>query len=126
MLVSVLVDRYQRVYNRKRFFNEEYSNKMLFNDSFTRLQDHNECLESPIDIEKMFSSTLESDNEKEENDERSGKVRFLIGYISDDDSEYNQDKIDDNENEFIKKVAQELLHLKSIQMQSKSEDNIQS
>ncbi len=126
MLVSVLVGRYQRVYNRKRFFNEEYSDKMIFSDSFTRLKDHDECLESPIDIGKAFTSTLEIDNEKEENDERSGKVRFIIGYVSDEDSEINQDKTDGNENVFITKVAQELLQLKSMNSQSKSEDNLHS
>jgi hypothetical protein len=126
MLVSVLVGRYQRVYNRKRFFNEDYSDKKIFDDAFTRLKDHDECLENSIDIDKAFGSTAESDDEKEENDERSGKVRFIIGYVSDEEGEYNQDKTDANENEFITKVAQELFYLKSMKSQSKSIDNLQS
>jgi hypothetical protein len=116
MLVSVLVDRYQRVYTRKRFFNEEDSEKMIFTDSFIRLKNHDECNENPIDIEKEFGSVSEYDDqieEKQDNDERSGKVRFIIGYVSDEESENNQDKNDGNENEFINKVAQELFQLKS-------------
>ncbi len=129
MLVSVLVDRYQRVYTRKRFFNENYSEKMIFNDTFTRLKDSDECLESSIDIEKEFAGISECDDqieEKEDNDEPSGKVRFIIGYVSDEDSDNNQDKNDGNENEFINKVAQELLQMKSNKYRSISEDNSQS
>ncbi len=98
----------------------------MFNDSLLRLKSIDECLESPIDIEKAFDNTLESDNEKEENDERSGKVRFIIGYVSDEDSDNNQDKNDGNENEFIDKVAQELLQFKSNKYCSKSHDNLPS
>jgi len=69
-----------------------------------------------MDIEKEFGSVSECNDENEEgqdNDERSGKVRFIIGYVSDDDSESTHDKNDGNENEFINKVAQELLQLGS-------------
>jgi len=128
MLVSVLVGRYQRVFTRKRFFNEEYSEKTIFNDSFMRLKSNDECLESPIDIEKEFGSISECDDqieEKKDNDEPSGKVRFIIGYVSDEDSDNNHDKNDGNENEFITKVAQELLQLQSNKYRTKSEDNLQ-
>jgi len=128
MLVSVLVDRYQRVYKRKRFFNQEYSEKMMFDDPFIRLKSNDERLESSIDIEKEFGSISSSDDqieEKQDNDEPSGKVRFIIGYVSDEDSDNNQEKNNENENEFINKVAQELFQFKANRYRSISEDNLQ-
>ncbi len=125
MLVSVLVGRYQRVFTRKRFFNEDYSENIIFNDSFMRLKSNIECLESPIDIEKEFGSISECNDQIEDNDEPSGKVRFIIGYVSDEDSDNNHDKTDENENEFITKVAQELLQLQSNKYRTKSEDDLQ-
>jgi hypothetical protein len=130
MLVSVLVDRYQRVYTRKRFLNEEYSEKMIFDDTFIRLNTNDECLESQIDIEKEcdnFTKINDEIEEKQDNDEPSGKVRFIIGYVSDDeDTDNDQDKNDGDENEFINKVAQELLQTKSNKNRLMSKDNLQS
>jgi hypothetical protein len=90
MLVSVLVDRYQRVYKRKRFLNEDYSENMTFNNSSICLHNNDECIESPRDIEKEsnnISECINQNEEKQDNDERSGKVRFRIGCVSDDDED---------------------------------------
>jgi hypothetical protein len=119
MLVSVLVGRYQRVYTRKRFLNEEYSDSMIFNDSFISVNNNNECTENSTDIKKGSDHILESNNqseEKQDNEERSGKVRFFISYASDDsedDIDNDQDNNDGNETKLISKGAPELFQLKS-------------
>ena len=119
MLVSVLVGRYQRVYTRKRFLNEEYSDNMVFNNSFISVNNNNECLEKSTDIEKGSDHILECNDqseEKQDNQEHPGKVRFFISCTSDDneeDTDNNQDNNDGNETKLISKAAQELLQLKS-------------
>lgn len=105
MLVSILVGRYERVYNRKRFFKDDYSEKRMFKDSVILSKSQDQCAEIPTDIEKVFSPVSESDDEVEENDEqRSGKVHFALGCVSDDDG--------DNNDELINKVAQKLSQIK--------------
>ena len=111
MLVSVLVDRYQRVYSRKHFLNEEYSENIVLDNSFSQLNNHDISTGGQIDTKKQFNTILQCNekiDEKKDNDEPSGKVRFIIGYVSDDDDN-DQDKIDGNKNYIINKVAQELL-----------------
>ncbi len=129
MLVSVLVDRYQRVYTRKRFLNEEYSENMIFNDTLTRLNKTDDCLEGQIDIEKDITESNDQVEEKQDNDEPPSKVRFIIGYVSDDeddDTDNDQDTNDGNENELINKFAQELFQVKSNKYHLMSKDNLQS
>lgn len=128
MLVSVLVGRYQRVYNRKRFFNEEYSENMMFDDTCNQLKSTDEYLQRSIDIGKAFQGVPESDEEniEEDHDKRSGKVRFIIGYVSDEDNDSNQDKNDGDENEFITKVAQELFQCRTNKSYPTSRANLQS
>ncbi|CAF1019914.1 unnamed protein product [Adineta steineri] len=126
MLVSVLVDRYQRVYNRKRFLEDDYNENMIFNESSIRSHNHDEGLESQIDINKAFTGIEEVNDqieEKENNDEPSGKVRFILGYLSDDDTDNDQDNNDNDESEFINKFTQELLQSKSNKYRLKCKDN---
>ena len=99
MLVSVLVDRYQRVYTRKRFLTEDYTDKILFSDPPLPINRTGECLESQVKVNNECNNNEEVSNEIEEtesNDRVSGKVRFIIGYVSgedtDDDTEADNDK----------------------------------
>lgn len=128
MLVSVLADRYQRVYKRKHYLNEEYAEKIIFDDTPPQLKTIDEHVQSFIDTENEFHGISKSVDEiyhrEQDKDERSGKVRFIIGYISDEESDNNQDKSDGDENKFINKVAQELFQLQSNKYKSLSEDNI--
>ena len=82
----------------------------ILNDSFIRLNHNDTCTENEIDVDKKIngSSTCnENVNEHLMNDESSNKVRFIIGYISDDD----YDNIDGrHQNDIIRKFAQELLY----------------
>ena len=113
MLVSILVGRYQRVYNRKRFFKDDYSEKRIFRDSLMQSKSQDECAEIPTNIEKAFSPVPESDDEAEENDEqRSAKVHFALGCISDDDDDDNPKNKGDYNDELINKVAQKLSRIK--------------
>ena len=51
----------------------------------------------------------------EKSEVSSSKVRFIIGYMSDDDEEDtdgDEDQIDTNENEMIQKIAQTLIQSK--------------
>ena len=89
ILVSVLVGRYQRVYNRKRFFNNDYSEKLMFQNSLIQSKSHEDYLEIPVDLEKAFSPTVEGDDHSVKNDERSGKVHFIIDSVSDEENENN-------------------------------------
>lgn len=112
MLVSVLVGRYQRVFNRKRFFNDDYSEKMMFDDSLIRLKSQEKCNGTSIEIEKAFDHISKSDdddhddnNEKEGGDDRPGKVRFIVGYVSDEDSDNSPDETDGSGDKLINKVT---------------------
>lgn len=92
MLVSILVGRYQRVYNRKRFFKDDYSEGRMFKDSLIQSKSQDECVGMPIDMERAFSPVPNSDDEGEENDEqRSGKVHFVVGQVSDDEGDKNDE-----------------------------------
>ncbi|CAF0834078.1 unnamed protein product [Adineta ricciae] len=101
MLVSVLVDRYQRVFTRKRFLTEDYTDKILFSDPPLPTNRTGECLESQIkgnskcDNNEDLSNELE---EKESNDHLSGKVRFIIGYVSDEDTDNDSETDNDKDN----------------------------
>ena len=110
MLASVLVGRYQRVFARKRFFNnDDDSEGIIVKESFVRLANTEEHNESVQNIEKAFTSTLESDDENDQKhdiDQISGKVRFIIGYVSDEEGE-------NNENEIIDKITRDLIRQKS-------------
>ncbi|UJR30489.1 hypothetical protein I4U23_018022 [Adineta vaga] len=94
MLVSVLVDGYQRVYSRKRFLREDYADNIIFIDSSLHSNNTGECLESQMDINKQFHGVKEEDDqlqEKDISDHVSGKVRFILGYVSDDDIDNDSD-----------------------------------
>ncbi|CAF4144050.1 unnamed protein product [Rotaria sp. Silwood2] len=128
MLVSVLVDRYQRVYARKHFLDEEYTENTVLNDSLRCSINNDKYVESQIDLERQFSAIPELCDhvEKEpDSDEPSGKVRFIIGYLSDDDADNDNDDIDEDEHEIIHKVAQELLNSASNRYRSMNKNNLQ-
>ncbi|CAF0828844.1 unnamed protein product [Rotaria sordida] len=126
MLVSVLVDRYQRVYARKHFLNEEYTENTVLNDSYRRSINNDKCEESPIDMEKQITVIPELYNHVEheqDKDESSGKVRFILGYLSDDEPDDDNDNIDESDHEIIHKVAQELFHSTSNRYRSMNSNN---
>lgn len=130
MLVSVLVDRYQRVYARKHFLDEEYSENTVLNDTMLRSNNNDKCTESPIGNEKQFEPIQEyydHSQERKDDDQPSGKVRFIIGYLSDDDDDDNDDGTDDdldgNGHEIIHKVAQELLQSTANRFRSSNRNN---
>jgi hypothetical protein len=121
MLVSVLVGRYQRVYSRKRYLNEDLSDRMLFNETSALSTSNDPCLENLIEQDKCCESALNTDYARDNRDDlstiaksdlSSSKVRFIIGYVSDDDNDdtdYDQDYHDNNDTALIKKIAHELL-----------------
>ncbi|CAF0823308.1 unnamed protein product [Rotaria sordida] len=126
MLVSVLVDRYQRVYARKHFLNEEYTENTVLNDSYRRSINNDKCEESPIDMEKQITVIPELYNHVEheqDKDESSGKVRFILGYLSDDEPDDDNDNIDESDHEIIHKVAQELFHSTSNRYRAMNSNN---
>jgi hypothetical protein len=102
MLVSVLAERYQRVYTRKLFLNEQYSDNLVFEDdeinepslqSQTSIQEQNESIEI---IDENHSTFKEISKEDEIDDERklsensTEKMQFIIGCVA-DDSTKNQE-----------------------------------
>lgn len=88
ILVSVLVGRYQRVYNRKRFFNSDYSEKLMFQTSVMQSKNHDECLGMPMDIGNAFSPVPDGDDDNSmENDQQSEKVHFIINDASEEDDD---------------------------------------
>ncbi|CAF3778645.1 unnamed protein product [Rotaria magnacalcarata] len=131
MLVSVLVDRYQRVYARKHLLEEEYAENAVLNDSMLMSNNNDKSVESQIDMEKQFESIPEYYDHPEirqDDDQPSGKVRFIIGYLSDDDDDDvddddDDDDLDGNGHEIIHKVAQELLHSTSNRYRSINRNN---
>ncbi|CAF4266127.1 unnamed protein product [Rotaria socialis] len=130
MLVSVLVDRYQRVYARKHLLEEEYAENAVLNDSMLMSNNNDKSVESQIDMEKQFESIPEyyaQPEVRQDDDQPSGKVRFIIGYLSDDDDDDDdgddEDDLGGNGHEIIHKVAQELLHSTSNRYRSINRNN---
>ena len=124
MLVSVLVGRYQRVFNRKRFLNEEYSDEILFNDTYTSVVNVDQSLEDQIEQDQvpdllsnddLLLEERDAQSHAEKSDVSSSKVRFIIGYMSDDDddTDRDEDQIETNETEMIHKIAQQLIQSKT-------------
>ena len=124
MLVSVLVDRYQRVFNRKRFLNEEYVDEVLFDDTSSPSinDDDGECLESQIADDKPSNSVSQQEIQPDVREKPdavksepapSGKVHFIIDYMSDDEDDDATDcDQEGRENHLIHKIAQKLLQSK--------------
>lgn len=117
MLVSVLVGRYQRVYSRKRFLNDDYSEEMIFNERSVTVTNDDQDLEAPLDPDKVGDS-VENDDYPLEDREMSpsadkpeipaSKVRFIIGYMSDDDNDdtdHDPDLNEHDEKELVQKIA---------------------
>lgn len=129
VLVSVLVDRYQRVFARKHFLNnEEYAENAVLNDSLVRSHHANKHIESQMDVEKNTDTISECYNhteESEDNNEGPSKVRFIIGYLSDDDGDNDPDQTDGDEDNLINKVAQELLHSTTARYLQMNRNNVQ-
>lgn len=113
MLVSVLVGRYQRVYNRKRFLNDDYSDEMIFHESCeTTTSDDQQHLEMPLNPETMSDQIESDDFHSDDKEIPASKVRFIIGYMSDDDNDetdHDQDLNDHDEKELVQKIARSLL-----------------
>ena len=126
MLVSVLVGRYQRVFNRKRFLNEEYPDEILFNDTYPSIANVDPSTEGQIESDTVpvllcnddvLPEEPEIHSQVEKSDVSSSKVRFIIGYMSDDDDEEedtdrDEDQLDTNGNEMMQKIAQTLIQSK--------------
>lgn len=114
MLVSVLVGRYQRVYNRKRFLNDDYPDESVFHERCATTTSDDRNLETPFDIEtKSLDDPMENDDfHSDEKEIPANKVRFIIGYMSDDDNDetdHDQDLTDHDEKELVQKIARSLL-----------------
>jgi hypothetical protein len=113
MLVSVLVDRYQRVYARKLFINEEpidfddYSDDEN-NDSDSRTSGHRAGpkIEDPdarakenelnqnntIEISQIPDTSIEmNDNSMKRNNSR---IHFIIGYVDDENQETSHELVE--------------------------------
>ena len=100
MLVSVLAERYQRVYTRKLFLNEQYSDNLVFEDD--ELNDPSIQSQTSIQEPSDFRGTLEENSSFEgisREDESEGrntsesstdKIQFVIGFISDDSKKNNE------------------------------------
>lgn len=125
MLVSVLVGRYQRVFNRKRFLNEEYPDEILFNDTYPSITNVDPSIEGQIESDTvpvllcnddLLLEEREIPSQVEKSEVSSSKVRFIIGYMSDDDDEEDTDRDEDqhdtNGNEMMQKIAQTLIQSK--------------
>lgn len=112
MLASVLVDRYQRVYSRKRFFNDDNVEEITLNTSTTYSKTNDKSCETLTNFKPIHESNEEHQHSTQA-DQVSGKVRFIIGYVSDDEDEKSQEKLDGNENQLITKITQEILKLNS-------------
>jgi len=100
MLVSVLAERYQRVFTRRLFLSEEYSDNLVFEDD----EINNPSLRSQTSMEDQsrtkdhsernlaFTGIPKDDNEEDlvimtNTSERStdnNRIQFIIGFISDD------------------------------------------
>jgi hypothetical protein len=100
MLVSVLAERYQRVYTRKLFLNEQYSDNLVFEEdeindpslqSQTSIQEQNESIEI-IDENHSIFKTISKDEEIKMSENSTEKMRFVIGFQA-DDSTKNQETI---------------------------------
>ena len=116
MLVSVLVGRYQRVYSRKRFLNDDYSDEILFPDRCVTMTTDDQELEAPLDpieVNDNVCERKETPMQTDKSEMHSSKVRFIIGYMSDDDdddeTDYDQDHNDQNGKELLRKIARNLL-----------------
>lgn len=96
MLVSVLAERYQRVYTRKLFLNEKYSDNIVFeddeNNETSSISNDNQMIESQIrshsvpnlDENIIFKGILK-ENELEEKpifENSREKIHFIIGTVS--------------------------------------------
>jgi len=97
MLVSVLAERYQRVYTRKLFLNEQYSDNIVFEEdeindpslqSQTSIQEQNES----IDENHSIFKTISKDEERKMSENSTEKMQFVIGFQV-DDSTKNQETI---------------------------------
>ncbi|CAF3669036.1 unnamed protein product, partial [Adineta steineri] len=97
MLVSVLAERYQRVYTRKLFLNEKYSDDPVFEDdeetdSTLSLSNDDDLFQSQTSVTsqmKSISKTIELAEDDETNKIKSSgnsteKIQFVIGFILDD------------------------------------------
>jgi len=96
MLVSVLAERYQRVYTRKLFLNEKYSDNLVFEDdentdsfrSETPTRKQSESL--PNTDETLIYKEISEEDEKERSENSTEKIQFVIGFISDDSKKIKQ------------------------------------
>ena len=128
MLVSVLVDRYQRVYTRKRFLNEEYTESMLLNESVVYSSPDEELLDNQVDINHGFNGSADAKDqmeEKKDHEHPPGKVRFVLGYVSDDnlaDADQETNKNDDRQ--LMDSIIGEFFKVKSDQFRAISVDDL--
>jgi hypothetical protein len=118
MLVSVLAERYQRVYTRKLFLNEQFLDDIVFEED----ENIDPALSSPNDdhsFQSRTSMTKQTDTisntgdnssfkeiSKEDEGKISGKstekIQFVIGFISDDTKKTKESMI----TEVIKELLQ--------------------
>lgn len=104
MLASVLVDRYQRVYSRKRFFNDENVEEITLTNSMARSSISGKSRQTTPNFESIRESYKEHE-QCQQTDQLSGKVRFIAGSVS--DNEENHQKTSSN------KIVQEVQSLNS-------------
>jgi hypothetical protein len=95
MLVSVLAERYQRVYTRKLFLNEKYSDNLVFeddenNDSFRSETPTRKQTESLPNTDETLIYKEISEEEKNRSENSTEKIQFVIGFISDDSKKIKQ------------------------------------
>lgn len=124
MLVSILVGRYQRVYNRKRFLNENYASELIRHDCSMSAAHTQANFDNLNEFVPVAGDIIEEENEDsnlKRNDISSSKVRFIIGYVSDDDPDDNDgstgklssnSNLDEDDAQFVHKIAQQLLKTK--------------
>lgn len=123
MLVSVLVDRYQRVYTRKRFLQEDYAESMIFNDSLIGMTSDEERAENQTEVNRGFNGSAEVHSK--DSDRPAGKVRFVLGYMSDDHiDEADQEMITGEVDRLADGIIGEFFEVKSDQFRAVSVDDL--
>jgi len=114
MLVSVLAERYQRVYTRKLFLNEQYSDNLVFEDdenndqsfqSQTSIIKRNHSNPN-IDENSIFREIIKEDEieERKLSENSTEKIQFVIGFISND--------LKENKETMITEIIKELFQTK--------------
>jgi hypothetical protein len=114
MLVSVLAERYQRVYTRKLFLNEQYSDNLVFEDDENNdqsFQNQTSIIKRShsnpnIDENSIFRGIVKEDETEERkiSENSTEKIQFVIGFLSND--------LKENKEIMITEIIKELFQTK--------------